>query len=308
MKKIFILVLCVCLLSSCSRFEKYEKTVFSMDTQISMTAYGKGAEEALAKAEKEITRIDKKFNINDIGYQIGNDDEEMDMLLSFSNKIFDKTGGAFDIRIAPLMRVWGFYSEEFSEKDYKVPSEEEIDFALSKMREGNDIDLGAVAKGYCADRVVSILKDEGVTSAVLSLGGNVAVIGKNPNGTPWKIGIQNPFGNGIYATVTAEETSIVTSGDYVRFFERDGKKYHHIMDAKTGYPADSGLVSVTVLCKNSTYADAMSTALFVMGKDRAVEYWKNDKSFQMVLIDKSGKIYYTDGLNISTDYDKEQIK
>lgn len=308
MKKIFVLALVVCLLSSCTQIEKYEKTLFSMDTQIEMTAYGKTAEAALKKAAEEIKRIDKKFGILNISDTIGVSDEETKEILSLAYEIGKKTNGAFDINIAPVMRVWGFYSKEFADKEYRVPGNEEIDVALAKMREGREIDLGAIAKGYCTDRVVTILKDEGVTSAVLSLGGNVAVIGKNPDGKPWKIGIQNPFGSGVYATILAEDTSVVTSGDYVRFFERDGKKYHHIIDTKTGYPADSGLSSVTVMCKKSAYADALSTAFFVMGKDKAVEYWKKDKSFQMILIDKSGKIYYTDGLNISTDYDKEQIK
>lgn len=308
MKKLLVLLLCVMVLTSCGVQEKCEKTVFSMDTQITMTAYGNNAEKSLHLAEEEIRRIDKKFKISNLQKTIEENDEETQKLLNTSFEISEKTNGAFDIRIAPIMRAWGFHSEEFSEKNYKVPTYEELNDAILKMQQGNDIDLGGIAKGYCADRVVEILKNNGITSAVLSLGGNVSVIGKKPDGTLWNVGIKSPFDDGIYAKVLLGDTSAVTSGDYIRYFEKDGKRYHHIIDSKTGYPADSGLCSVTIISKNSVFADALSTALFVMGKDKAIEYWKKDKTFQMVLIEKSGKIYYTDGIAIDTTYEKEMIE
>ena len=308
MKKLLVLLLCVVVLSSCSNQKKYEKTVFSMDTQITMTAYGNNAEKSLHLAEEEIKRIDEKFKNSNLEKTMEENDEETKKLLHTAIEIREKTDGAFDVRIAPIMRAWGFYSEEFTEKSYKIPTDKELCDAILKMQEGMEIDLGGIAKGYCADRVTEILKDNGVTSAVLSLGGNVSVIGKKPDGNLWNVGIKNPFGEGIYAKISLEDTSAVTSGDYIRYFEKDGKRYHHIIDTKTGYPADSGLSSVTVISKNSTVADALSTALFVMGKDRAIEYWKNDKTFQMVLIEKSGKIYCTDGIQIETDYEKEMIE
>lgn len=308
MKKLFVLFLCVIILSSCGIQKKYEKTVFSMDTQIIMTAYGNNAEKSLRLAEEEIKRIDEKFKISSIKKTIEENDEETKKLLHTAFEIGKKTDGAFDIRVAPVMRAWGFYSEEFSQKNYQVPQGEELNTAILKMQEGKDIDLGGIAKGYCADRVVRILKDSGVTSAVLSLGGNISVIGKKPDGTLWNVGIKSPFDEGIYAKILLEDTSAVTSGDYVRYFEKDGKRYHHIIDAKTGYPADSGLSSVTVISENSAVADALSTALFVMGKDKAIEYWKKDKAFQMVLIDNTGRIYYTDGIKIDTTYEKEIVE
>lgn len=308
MKKLLVLLLCVNVLSSCASQKKCEKTVFSMDTQITMTAYGNNAEKSLHLAEEEIKRIDKKFKISNLQKTIEENDEETKKLLHTAYETGEKTDGAFDIRIAPVVRAWGFYSEEFSQKNYSVPTDKELNAAILKMQEGNDIDLGGIAKGYCADRVVEILKNSGITSAVLSLGGNVSVIGKKPDGTLWNVGIKSPFDEGICAKVLLEGTSAVTSGDYIRYFEKDGKRYHHIIDAKTGYPADSGLSSVTVISKNSAVADALSTALFVMGKDKAIEYWKKDKTFQMVLIDKTGKIYYTDGVAIDTTYEKEMIE
>lgn len=308
MKRIICLIFSVIFLSSCGFNNKYEKTIFSMDTHITITAYGNNVEKALIEAEKEIKRINEKFKISNVKNTVIENDKETQELLSIADEIKEKTGGAFDIRIAPVMRLWGFYSEEFGTKEYKVPKKQELEEALIEMKNGNDLDFGAIAKGYCADRVIKILKESGVRSAVLSLGGNVAVIGKNPSGKDWKVGIKNPFESGVYATITTSDKAVVTSGDYIRNFYKDNKKYHHIIDTKTGYPADNTLTSVTVIDENSTKADALSTALFVMGKDKAIEYWKKDKSFSLVLIEKNGTIHYTSDLNLETDYEKQIIE
>lgn len=307
MKKLCVLALCVILLTSCAP-KKHEKTVFSMDTQINMTAYGKQAEQALIYAEEEIKRINKKFGVLNLDDTLAERDRETNMLISEAEEICDKTHGAFNIYIAPVMQAWGFYSEEFTEKNYRVPTDSELKEALAEMKEKKYIDFGGIAKGYCADRLVDILKEQGVTSAVLSLGGNVSVIGKNPNGKPWTVGIKSPFDEGIYATVSVTDVSVITSGDYVRYFESGGNRYHHIIDTKTGHPANSGLSSVTIISCDGTRGDALSTALFAMGKEKAIDFWKSDKSFEMILIDKDGKIYHTDGLDLKTEYEKEIIK
>lgn len=304
MKKILILFMCCVLLSSCGTKE-YKKDVFSMDTHITMTAYGKNAQKALDDAEKEIKRINEKFSISN---EVDLCDEEVTLLLKKADEITKKTNGAFDLRVAPVVRAWGFYSEAFRDKSYKVPTDEELKLAMAEMKKGEELDFGAVAKGYCADKVAGILRGEGIESAILSLGGNVVAIGNNTNGKPWNVGIKNPFGEGLYATLEVSDTSVVTSGDYVRFFESDGKKYHHIIDPVTGYPAEGELTSVTVICEDSATADALSTAFFVMGKDSALEYWKKDKSFGLVLIDKDGMIYYTDGVVLRTEFDSVKIK
>lgn len=308
MKRILCLAFAVLMLSSCGIDKKYEKTVFSMDTHITMSAYGDKAEEALDKAEDEISRIDKKFKVSNTEKIAFKSDEEVENLLALADEIKEKTNGAFDIRVAPVMRAWGFYSEEFTEKNPKVPTKEELTDAMLEMKNGTDLDFGAIAKGYCADRVVEILKKDGVKSAVLSLGGNVVVLGKNPNGKQWKVGVKSPFDNSVYATVCVSDTSLVTSGDYVRYFEADGKKYHHIIDTKTGYPAENDLTSVTIIDKKSAKADALSTALFVMGKEKAIEFWQKDKSFSMILIEKSGKILCTEDIELETNNEIEIIK
>ena len=312
MKRILPLILCVVLLASCSgavdENKKHERTLFSMDTQIDMTVYGKNGEEALDKAEEEIKRINEKYGITTLDKTVLSPDEETKALVARAQEIKESTNGAFDISVAPIMRIWGFYSSEFGEKSHRVPSNDEIAEALSAAEQGIYLDLGAMAKGYCADKVVEILKEEGIESAVISLGGNVAVVGSNYDGQPWTVGIQSPFDESIYATVKASDKMIVTSGDYMRYFEQNGRRYHHIINPKTGYPADNDLTSVTVIADNGAYADAISTALFVMGKDKAIEYWKNHKGFEMILITKDGKIYCTQGVDIQTKNEINIIK
>lgn len=312
MKRILPLILCVVLLASCSgkvdENQKHERTLFSMDTQIDMRVYGENGEEALDKAEEEIKRINEKYGITTLDKTVLSPDEETKSLLLRAQEIKESTNGTFDISVAPIMRIWGFYSSEFGKKSHRVPSNDEIAEALSAAEQGIYLDLGAMAKGYCADKVVEILKDEGIESAVISLGGNVAVVGNNTDGNPWTVGIQSPFDESIYATVKASDKMIVTSGNYMRYFEENGRRYHHIINPETGYPADNDLTSVTVIADNGAYADAISTALFVMGKDKAIEYWKSDKGFEMILITKDGKIYCTDGVDIQTENELSIIK
>lgn len=308
MKKIIPLLLCVVFLCSCSRDTRHDRTIFSMDTQIELSIYGRNGEKMLDKAEEEIKRINEKYSVSNVEKSILVRDEETVALIAAAQKIKDETGGAFDINVAPIMRIWGFYSEEFGKKDHRVPTQSEINEALSASSQGAYLDFGAIAKGYCADKISWLLRNEGVESAVLSLGGNVALIGAKPDGTPWTVGIQNPFDAGLYATIRVRDTMVVTSGDYVRYFEENGKRYHHIINPYTGYPADTDLTSVTVISNSGATADALSTALFVMGKDKAIEYWQTHGDFELVLITKDGTIHSTEGVDIQTENKIEKIK
>lgn len=160
------------------------------------------------------------------------------------------------------------------------------------------IDMGGIAKGHAADRTAALLRESGVKRALIDLGGNIYVIGASPKGGAWKIGIQHPFKpRGEYlGVVECEDISVVTSGPYERYFDKDGVRYHHIFDPKTGRPAKSDLASVTVISKVSADADALCTAFFVMGFDRTSAFLRNHRHLQAILVRNDGKIYLTETL------------
>ena len=160
------------------------------------------------------------------------------------------------------------------------------------------IDMGGIAKGCAADRTAALLRESGVKSALIDLGGNIYVIGDSPKGCPWRIGIQHPHRpRGEYlGVVECEDISVVTSGPYERYFEKDGVRYHHIFDPKTGRPAKSDLASVTVVSKISADADALCTAFFVMGFDRTIEFLRNHRHLKAILVKNDGKVYLTETL------------
>lgn len=218
------------------------------------------------------------------------------------------TGGAFDPTVGPLIKLWGFGKEP------RVPSQEEIEAAQKlvgwqcvKLEEravrftksGVRLDLGAIAKGYAADCLVDILRKHGVQRASISLGGNVYVYGKKRDGSLWSVAIRNPEKPGQNSfMLKTQDATVVTSGAYERFFEQDGKIYGHIFDPATGFPADSGLASVTIVSKTSMIADALSTSLFVLGMKKIPELKKSALAgdFDCVLVDASGKAYASKNL------------
>lgn len=305
----------VCFLCSCSNESRSE--FFAMDTIMNITAYGKNADAAAAAAKSEILRIDseldrknktsKVYKLNEAGYS---DDKELYELLSKAVDICAETNGGLDITTEPLSEIWGFY-----DSNYRIPSLEETetakkytDYRFIKLSGGKisltnsaRIDLGAVAKGYSADRAAEKLRENGISSAILSLGGNVRAVGKKTDGSDWRVGIQDPDDtNKSIALLDINDKSVVTSGSYQRYFEKDGKIYHHIMDPKTGRPAESGLSSVTVICSDGTRADALSTAFFVMGLERSEEYLKNNNDIKAVFISNDGTLFYSKNLKIQS--------
>jgi thiamine biosynthesis lipoprotein len=216
------------------------------------------------------------------------------------------TDGAFDITVLPLMKLWGFYN-----RNYTVPDETSIANTIKLigyekirlednmlyMKEGIQIDLGAVSKGFAGQKAAQLLMDLGVDSGMLSLGGNMQVFGLNSYDSVWNIAIQDPYDESAYVGIIHNtDCSIITSGSYQRYFEENDKIYHHIIDPHTGYPAESGLVSVTIIADDGTYADALSTGLFVTGLDKAVEIWKEYQDFEAVFITENNTIYITEGL------------
>ena len=220
------------------------------------------------------------------------------------------TDGALDITIYPVVRAWGFTANDV-DYEYRVLGDDEISELLAlvdyrkveisdnsvTLGEGMMLDLGAVAKGYASDRIAGYLRQNGVTSALLNLGGNVYALGKKPNGTEWTIGVADPTNGGYLGSMQVADMAVVTSGGYERFFTgSDGVRYHHIIDPSTGRPAESGLASVTVVGDSGARCDALSTALFVMGPDAAYDYWREHGGFEAVFLTADGELFVTAGL------------
>ena len=227
-------------------------------------------------------------------------------MLDYSLRISDLTNGALDCTMYPVLTAWGFTTS-----NYNIPTDTELANLLKNtgyekvnldgnsiaIPEDMQIDLGAVGKGDTGDRIVDILQENGIESALLDLGGNIQTIGTKPDGTQWKLGLRSPFDEGSFATLEVSDCAVITSGGYERYFVGDdGETYWHILDPATGKPAHSGLVSVTIVGKEGRLCDALSTSLFVMGLDKAKELWEQRDDFEMVLVSEEGVIYLTEGL------------
>ena len=320
MKRIVCLLLAMLAalsLTACGRGEEPEKQeLFAMDTYMSLIAYGDGARDALAAAAREINRLERELSrtvsTSDV-YQLNaggsaSVSDETAALLAAAVEYSEKTGGLFDVTIAPLVTLWGITTDS-----PRVPSQGEIDALLPlvgsdhirldgdtiTLNTGCAVDLGGIAKGYASDRVAEILRQNAVTGAAVSLGGNVYVCGQKPDGTGWSVAVQDPKNTDSYAlTLELTDTFAVTSGGYQRFFTgEDGTVYQHILDPRTGRPAETDLLSVTVIAQNGTMADAYSTALYVMGEQGACDFWRQSATaFDLVLITADGRVLYTPGL------------
>lgn len=287
MKKLLCIALICLLLCGCSGTCMAEDTVFAMDTVMQLQVWAEDvghADGALGAVRSLLRRLESTWSAVDAdsplsrynrGEDPGWDQEETAFLLQLE-ALSEKTGGAFDPKLGSVSAAWGFYDDT-----HRVPSGDEIAAALAKTT----WDVGAALKGHAGKLAVAELEKGKVICALLNLGGNVQTFGTKPDGSPWKIGIQSPDGNGTLGVLSVEGTmAVVTSGDYQRFFELDGKKYHHILNPETGYPADSGLRSVTVICEDGLLADVYSTALFVMGLEEATAFWRENGGFEAVFV------------------------
>lgn len=320
MKRAVLLILLL-LLSGCSydypisqTGDKYTLNVVMMDTYVEISAYGRNAKKALEKSCDELERLEALLSVRDKESQVFKlnrekglaGDDELAALVRRSIGFSELTEGAFDITVYPLMKVWGF-----DNGNHSVPEKNAVEEALSKCGyksisvKGNEIeigsktevDFGGIAKGYASDVVCAMLADSGVDSAIISLGGNISTLGRRENKEAWNVAIESPFEENEYiGIVKAFDTSVVTSGGYRRFFEKDGKKYHHIIDMKTGYPAEKGIASVTVVTGSGMYADALSTAIYTMGIEEGLALRERAGDFELVIVGNDKTVYVTEGL------------
>lgn len=321
LRKRTILLVTVCmLLVSCSGEEQTaHNEAFAMDTFVTVTANGKNAGSAAELAIERIRELEGIWSVTDSGSDIyrinhegsGEVHEETAELIDFSVGISAASQGAFDITLYPILREWGFTGEEYKIPDDRRISELLLNTGSEKISvqdmtvtvpENMQLDLGAVGKGAAGDIAAECLRNNGIDSALLNLGGSITAIGTKPGGESWKIGVRSPFGEENAAVITASDCSVVTSGAYERYFiGEDGKIYGHILDPETGRPAESDLASATVVGSSGRLCDALSTALFVMGSEKAEKFRQERDDFEMLLITNDGGIIITEELAAHTE-------
>lgn len=312
------LILALSLLSACTSDGVWEHSFFALDTVITLKCSKESAEK-IEEIIREYESILSPTLAESELYKLNNNLQQH--LSPKFREVFDaaynmseKTDGAYNFAIYPLILKWGFTT-----KNYAVPTHEDIkeispkiNFKNLKIKDnkllaerGAMMDFGGIAKGFICDKAVTLLKSEGEKNALLSLGGNVYALG-NKQGKKWEIAIKNPFSDDFAGILSAENRAVVTSGAYERYFEENGKLYHHIIDPKTGYPAENDLASVTIVSESATLADGYSTALFVMGFEKSCDFYRKHKDFDAIFILKNGKIYVTEA--IAKDFTAEKFE
>ena len=319
----YILILAIAIVSvGCSRDAgTYKDTRVIMATYVTITADRSGLPEdkviaAVNSGFAEITRVDNLMSVYKPESQLSlinagsgampvKADPEVIDCIEKSVRVSELTGGSFDTTVGPLVKLWKIGSDAAH-----VPDAADIDRAKALVdyrkividraagtvflkQKGMSVDLGGIAKGYSADRAVEALKKAGIRGAVVSVAGDIKAFGTRPDGKPWKVGVQHPRDkSAVIAEVALKDEAVSTSGDYERYFRKAGKRYSHIIDPRTGYPVQKGLISVTVVAKESWSADAMGK-LFVLGPEEAYQLALAHPEIEVLMVDKDGKTYAT---------------
>lgn len=303
------------LLSGCSASEPCRRELMAMDTFMTLSVYAQSpaaGEALLEEAAGEIRRLEGLLSVTDPGseiYQVNHGgavslSEPVRELLEKALELCRETGGALDVTVYPAVRAWGFTTGE-----YRVPEEAELSALVERvdygrvsldgdrlaLPEGVELDLGSVGKGWTGDRLTALFREAGVSSAIMELGGNVQALGTKPDGAPWRVAVQAP-GGGYAGVLEIADKAVVTSGGYQRYFEQDGETYIHIIDPATGRPARTGLASVTIVADSGLQGDGLSTALFVMGREKAEAFWRGNPEFDFILLGEDGTAAITEGL------------
>lgn len=319
MKRLAALLLILGLLTGCASKQAASPasaTVFAMDTVMDLTVYGDDA--VLDEAEALIHSLEAQVSVTREGSEIyllnhkgsGTVTGHAKALLSRALELCSRTEGALDISIYPVVRSWGFTTGE-----YRVPDEATLDHLLSHVDYAEidfdpdsgavtlppdvEIDLGSITKGYLSSCLMELMREKGITSALVNLGGNVQALGTKPDGSLWRVAVQDPKNDSYLGVLSIADQAVITSGGYERYFEVDGKTYWHIIDPATGCPAQSGLVSVTIVGADGTVCDALSTALFVMGLEKATDFWQASDDFEAIFVTDADAVYITEGLRDS---------
>ncbi|MCY6355228.1 FAD:protein FMN transferase [Clostridium sp. ZS2-4] len=313
----------VFLLSGCTRKqpEPISKEGLFLGTYCKITIYNKSSRDVLEKAFNRINEIENKMTINKASSEIININSNAGLdyvkvspdtfyVIKQGNYYSELSKGKFDISIGPIVKLWNIGTDKA-----RVPSPEEIKDKLPLINhknillnekenkvmlknKGMIIDLGSIAKGYAGDEVEKVLVENGVKHAIINLGGNIVALGSKPDNKAWKLGVQNPFDSrGEYlGTVEVSDKSVITSGIYERFIEKDGKRYHHILNPENGYPVDNSLVSVSIIADKSIDGDALSTTAFALGLEKGLKLTESLKNVDAIFVTKDSDVYVTSGL------------
>ncbi|MFV0440192.1 MAG: FAD:protein FMN transferase [Lachnospirales bacterium] len=311
--------------------QKYEGQIFALDTIITLIVYTEEAngEDLIKLAQESISDYENilsktiegsftyELNKNKT-YDLSGNPYKEDILYLLGKSMYynDISDGYFDITIEPLVRLWGFGEEN---QGY-IPTEEEIKPILEKidsdfieingdivsLKNDATVDFGAIAKGYIADKTKDILIENGCSSAIINLGGNVLTIGSKPNDLVWKVGIQDPNSNtgNLVGDVSVKNKSVVTSGIYERNFVVDDVLYHHILDYKTGFPSASDIASATIICDYSIDGDALATTVVLLGSEKGLELINSLDNVELLIITKDNEYKYSNNFNEKYEFNK----
>jgi FAD:protein FMN transferase len=311
------------LLSSCSSrpAKPVTESEFYLGTLCSVTLYDRVPKGIFKEVFAKVQDIEEKMSVNREDSEISRVNknagkkpvslsEESFFVISRALEIAEISGGAFDPTVGPLVELWGIGTE-----GERIPEKEEIQELLPLVhfrnvvldrenrevflkREGMKLDLGGIAKGYAADSAAAILREKGVKEAIIDFGGNILVLGKKGGKTPWRVGIQDPRNQRgrFLGIVHLTDSAVVTSGNYERYFTSNGKRYHHILDTHTGYPIWNNLDSATIVTKNSTDADALSTAVYAMGLKRGLDLIRGLSYGEGIIVTKGKEVYRSSGM------------
>ena len=333
LSKAVCLILCLAALlslSACGEAKAYQRQVNAMDTIMTVTAYGKSAERGLDAAESIIKSLDAALDPGlqtSTVYAINNAQGESTVvsgqvadMISKAHDIYQKTKsfnssatGMLDLTLYPLIKKWGFMDSK-----YYVPNDAEIQEQLARrcfdsivlssfpnsasysitLPSYGELSFACCAKGCASNNAVEAMRQAGVTSGIISLGGNVQTLGLKPDGTMWNVAIQDPINTANFlGVISVGETAVVTSGAYMRSFtDGKGNTYHHLLSPTTGYPANNTLRSCTIICSDGTLADCLSTAMYVIGETNALNYWRQYGGFEMILVTNDNEVICTKGL------------
>jgi thiamine biosynthesis lipoprotein len=293
----------------------------AMGTVMTHKAFGSYAQDSLAAVCREVawmegllSRFLPDSDISRVNRSAGINSERVSFetyeVLSKAVEFSRQFPGCFDVTIEPLVNLWHMGQESRVQPD--EPSIKRV-FPLVNYRDlildprertaglrnvGQSVDLGGIGKGFAGDRILKVFKRFGISSAYSNLGGNVVTLGAKPDGRPWQIGIQHPRQeNSLIGAVSVVNQTVVTSGDYQRYFtDGQGKRHHHILDPTTGYPAESGLISVSIVTSKSVAADPLSTILFVAGMEKGLQFLRRFSQTEAILVDSNLRVYVTQGL------------